>query len=113
MRTLYVGGSYPHIPDPLPTFGDEIGRFHAMLEELGVLIDSGRKPMGLTSEQLLQGPLADAMTHVGQLALLRRLAESPVAPENFVHADVRRDRLGAEQPEAARPDDDWPERPDE
>jgi hypothetical protein len=109
--TLFVGGSYPHIPEPLATFDDEVARFHAMLSEVGDLIMAGRKPADLTPEQLLQGPLADAMTHVGQLAMLRRLAESPVPPENFVHADVRRERLGLDQPTPARPDDDWPERP--
>jgi hypothetical protein len=51
------------------------------------------------------------MTHVGQLALLRRLADAPVAPENFFYADVRGTRLGPEQPMPARPDRDWPERP--
>ena len=51
------------------------------------------------------------MTHVGQLAMLRRLADSPVAPENFVYADIRADRLGVEQPPPARPDKHWPDAP--
>jgi hypothetical protein len=51
------------------------------------------------------------MTHVGQLALLRRLADSPVAPENFIFADIRSDRLGPPQAMPARPDKNWPERP--
>jgi hypothetical protein len=110
-RTLFLGGSYPHRPDPRPTFDDEIARFHDLLAEVGALIEAGAKPRGLTTEQLLQGPLADAMTHVGQLGLLRRLAGSPTPPENFIHADVRGDRLGREQAEPARPDADWPERP--
>ena len=51
-------------------------------------------PCGLTRpvtsmEQLLLGPLADAMTHAGQLAMLRRLAGSPIAAENFMRADIR------------------------
>jgi hypothetical protein len=65
----------------------------------------------LTPQQLLQGPLADVMTHVGQLAMLRRLAGDPVAPENFIYADVRADRLDANQPPPAQPDAEWPERP--
>gem|GEM_PF-183547 len=109
VRTLFLGGSYPS-PNPLPTFGGEIGRFHAMLQEVGGLLESGA-PLGITLEQLLQGPFADAMTHVGQLALLRRLADAPVAPENFVYADVQGTRLGPEQPMPARPDYVWPERP--
>jgi hypothetical protein len=108
-RTMFLGGSYSR-PDPLPTFGDEIGRFHAMLQEVGDLLEAGA-PLGISIEQLLQGPFADAMTHVGQLALLRRLADAPVAPEDFVYADIRATRLGPDQPLPARPDDVCPERP--
>ena len=110
VRTLFVGGSYPRGPDPLPSFGDEIARFHAMVQAVGDLLESGA-PLSITIEQLLQGPFADTMTHVGQLALLRRLAEAPVAPENFVYADIRGTRLGPEQPMPAAPDEVWPERP--
>ena len=110
VRTLFRGGSYPLSPDALPTFGDEIARFHAMLQEVGDLLESGA-PLGITIEQLLQGPFADTMTHVGQLALLRRLADAPVAPENFVYADIQGTRLGPDQPMPARPDAIWPERP--
>jgi hypothetical protein len=60
---------------------------------------------------LLQGPFSDAMTHAGQLALLRRLAGSPVAPENFVFAEINAANLGPDQPLPARPDEVWPEKP--
>jgi hypothetical protein len=110
-QTLFEGGSYPVKPDPLPTFTDEIQRFHAMLESVGTLIRAGTPPCRISTEQLLQGPLADTMTHVGQLALLRRLADSPVAPENFIFAQVTAAQLGAEQAPPARPDAHWPERP--
>ena len=110
VRTFFAGGSYPVKPDPLPTFKDEVARFHAMLEAVGALLASDA-PCSLTTEQLLQGPFADTMTHVGQLAMLRRLADAPVAPENFIHADIRAARLDAEQPPPARPDPRWPEAP--
>lgn len=110
-QTLFGGGSYPVRPEPLPTFDEEIERFHAMLADVGGLLRAGAPLREISVEQLLQGPLADAMTHVGQLAMLRRLARSPVAPENFVYADIRADRLGADQSPPARPDADWPERP--
>jgi hypothetical protein len=110
-RTLFLGGSYPVNPDPLPAFQDEIARFHEMIQRLGELLDTGQPLRDISTEQLLQGPFADVMTHVGQLALLRRLADAPVAPENFVYADIRGSRLGAEQPPPARPDAHWPERP--
>ncbi len=110
VRTLFQGGSYPVKPDPLPTFKEEVARFHDMIEAVGELLASGA-PCSIATEQLLQGPFADTMTHVGQLAMLRRLADSPVAPENFVYADIRADRLGVEQPPPARPDKHWPDAP--
>ena len=110
VRTLFLGGSYPVKLESLRTFGDEIARFHEMLESVGLILTSDTK-CSITTEQLLQGPFADTMTHVGQLAMLRRLADSPVAPENFIYADIRSDRLHADQPAPARPDQNWPEAP--
>jgi len=51
--------------------------------------------------------LSDAMTHAGQLAMLRRLVGSPVPSENFIFADVRRENVSAAQPEPAAPDEWW------
>ena len=110
VRTFFVGGSYPVKPDPLPTFQEEVARFHEMLEAVGALLGGDAK-CSITTEQLLQGPFADTMTHVGQLAMLRRLADAPVAPENFIYADIRAERLEADQPPPARPDPRWPEAP--
>lgn len=107
VRTLFTGGSYPKFPEPLATFADEVERFHTMLQSVGELIAAERLPSEITTEQLLQGPFSDVMTHVGQLAILRRLAESPVASENFIYADIRRERLGADQSLPVRPDPDW------
>ena len=108
VRTHFVGGSYPVRPEPLPTFQQEIARFHEMLAAVGELLSSGA-PCSISTEQLLQGPFADTLTHVGQLAMLRRLADSPVPPENFIYADIRGDRLDANQPPPTRPDQDWPD----
>jgi len=111
-RTHFIGGSYPVRPEPLPTFADEIARFHEVLGQLGNDLGSSQELQGISERQLLLGPLADAMTHVGQLALLRRMAGSPVPPENFVYAEVDQTRLGTDQSLPARPDLNWPERPD-
>ena len=51
------------------------------------------------------------MAHAGQLALLRRLAGSPVPPENFIFADISPEHLGPDQPHPRSPDKDWPEKP--
>jgi hypothetical protein len=106
-RTFFRGGSYR--AEPLPTMADEIRRFHDMLADLDDHLVRGDR-LELTPEQLLQGPFSDAMTHAGQLAMLRRLYGDPVPPENFVFADVDPARLGAEQPQPRMPDAEWPER---
>lgn len=53
-------------------------------------------------EQLIQGPLADALTHVGQLALLRGMAGHPVRPESYARAEIAAGRVGREQPAPRR-----------
>jgi len=111
-RTFFVGGQYR--PDPLPTLADEVERFHKMLEAVGQqLVNETPLRDGMTEEQLLQGPFADAMTHAGQLAMLRRFAGSPVAPENFIVADIQTDKLGPEQPTPVAPDKVWLEAPED
>lgn len=108
-RTFFAGGTYPFKPEPLPTFGDEVKRFHDMVEDLAVHVSSS--PMqGISPEQLLQGPFSDVMTHIGQLALLRRLGGAPIPPENFISADVNPTRLGVDQALPVSPDAEWPER---
>jgi len=72
----------------------EIGRFHNMLAQLGTHLVNGSPLHGITEEQLLRGPFANAMTHAGQLAFLRRLAGVPIPPENFVFAEIRSNHLG-------------------
>jgi hypothetical protein len=110
-RTFFTGGSYR--PEPLPSMGEEIARFHEVLEDLGRHLASDTPfPDGMTSRQMLHGPFSDAMTHAGQLALLRRLAGVPVAPEDFIYADITAERLGSGQPEPLRPDETWPEAPE-
>lgn len=110
-RTFFVGGQYR--PVPLPSLQDEIVRFHELLGELSRHIEAGTPMLGgLTEERLLQGPFSDAMTHAGQIAMLRRLAGHPVPPENFIVADIDARRLGPEQAAPVSPDDDWPEAPE-
>jgi hypothetical protein len=106
-RTHFIGGTYR--AEPLPDLDAEVARFHEMLEDLGRHLDGGTPLRDTTEERLLQGPFADAMTHAGQLAMLRRLAGSPVPPENFILAAVDETNLGPDQPNAVSPDSDWPE----
>ncbi|MCB1035694.1 MAG: hypothetical protein KDD47_17870 [Acidobacteria bacterium] len=101
----------PFTPEMLETFASEVARFHSTLEELAGYLDSVALPEGTTAEQLLQGPLADAMTHAGQLAMLRRIDGSPVPPENFLLAEIETSNLSAEQPPPRAPKKGW--RPDQ
>lgn len=109
-RTFFIGGQYR--PAPLPSLEDEIARFHEMIQTLGRDIEAGTPLLqSMSEERLLQGPLSDAMTHAGQLAMLRRLAGAPVPPENFIVAEIEAERLGRNQAEPASPDEIWPEAP--
>jgi hypothetical protein len=110
-RTYFIGGRY--WPEPLSTFEEEVERFHEMLGIMAQHLRNGDDLLeGMTEERLLQGPFSDAMTHAGQLALLRRLAGAPVPPENFIVAEIKEERLGRNQPEPVSPDKEWPEAPD-
>jgi hypothetical protein len=108
-RTFFVGGRYR--AEPLPDLQSEVDRFHAMLEDLARHLKDGTDLRGTTEEHLLQGPFADAMTHAGQLAMLRRLAGYPVPPENFILAEVDSANLSPRQSEPLSPDSEWPEAP--
>lgn len=108
-RTFFVGGTYR--PPVEPNFTKAIAHFHEVLEDLARHLEAGDEMHGITPEILLQGPFSDAMTHVGQLAMLRRLAGDPVPPENFIYAAISAENLGPDQPMPVSPDEVWPEKP--
>lgn len=85
---------------PLP-WEREVARFFERLQLLDVYLASDA-PLGFVPEKLFQGPIADALTHVGQLAMLRRLAGSPVRGENYFKADIAAGRVGPDQSAARR-----------
>lgn len=75
---------------------EEIARFFQILAQLdNALARDGQ--FACRPERLLQGPIADALTHIGQLATLRRVAGSPVHGENYFEADIVTGRVGPEQ----------------
>ncbi|MFY9647141.1 MAG: hypothetical protein WAK29_18325, partial [Terriglobales bacterium] len=55
------------------------------------------KPLEASAEKLFQGPIADALTHVGQIAMLRRMAGVPMQGENYFVAEITVGRVGADQ----------------
>ena len=104
-RTFLRGGVF--VPPPVATLAEEVTRFHATLRHLHDDLGDASLRSTISDEQFLQGPLADAMTHAGQLAMLRRLAGSPVASENFIRAAISHTNLGANQPAQVAPDLWW------
>jgi len=78
----------------------EVARFFSGLSELDRVLASDRSLRGPAEgqvEKLIQGPLADALTHVGQLAMLRGMAGVPIRPESYARADIVIGRIGLEQ----------------
>jgi hypothetical protein len=74
----------------------EVERFFAGLRRFDEILASDA-PLGFPIEKLFQGPVADALTHIGQIAMLRRFAGSPVKGENYFKAEIQAGRVGPEQ----------------
>ena len=85
-------------PQPWPA---EVDRFFAALAAFDAYLASG-EPLGRSCERLFQGPIADALTHTGQLTMLRRLAGSPIRGENYERAAIAAGSLGLTQPTPRR-----------
>jgi predicted membrane chloride channel (bestrophin family) len=81
--------------EPLP-WNEEIDRFHAALAAFDEYLASDGE-LSASCERIFQGPIADALTHVGQIAMLRRLAGEPIKGENYSRAKIAAGNVGAEQ----------------
>ncbi|MCL6600961.1 MAG: hypothetical protein K6T81_19830 [Alicyclobacillus macrosporangiidus] len=78
---------------PVADWGTEVERFYDVLSRLDEAVAGGAQPQKRSWEQILQGPLSDALTHIGQLATLRRLAGAPVPPESYLRARIQIGRI--------------------
>jgi hypothetical protein len=88
--------------DSLPQAWEaDIARFLAGLEAFDRRLASG-VPLGVEPERLFQGPVADALTHVGQIAMLRRMAGCAIDGENYFVAKIETGRVGADQAAAVK-----------
>ncbi|MEW6736456.1 MAG: hypothetical protein AB1489_34510 [Acidobacteriota bacterium] len=81
---------------PTLTWDQGVDRFFAALGRFDAYLASD-EPLHSPEERLFQGPIADALTHVGQLAMLRRMAGTPVRGENYFVARIDVGRVGSEQ----------------
>lgn len=83
-------------PQPPGSWQNEVDRFYSALQKLDDFL-AGETPLGSAAERLFQGPIADALTHVGQLSTLRRVAGSSAGSENFFIADIAAGKVGRKQ----------------
>jgi hypothetical protein len=93
--SMAQGAQRWHNSTSLP-WAEERQRFFSALAALDEYLASS-EPLAVPAEKLFQGPIADALTHVGQLALLRRLAGFPIRGENYFVANIEAGRVGPEQ----------------
>jgi hypothetical protein len=84
-----------HDSTPLP-WSAEIDRFFSSLKKFDDYLASA-EPLQGSAEGLFQGPMADALNHIGQIAMLRRLAGSPIKGENYFKSEIAVGRVGPEQ----------------
>ena len=80
---------------PLP-WAEEVARFFSALQAFDSYLASDA-PLGYSAEKIFQGPIADALTHVGQIGMLRRMAGAPVRGESYFRAEIVIGRVGREQ----------------
>ena len=74
----------------------DVERFFAAVAAFDRRLATGA-PLGFPAEKLFQGPVADALTHVGQINILRRMAGAPVRGENYFRAEITAGQVGADQ----------------
>src|SRR5689334_4555085 len=84
-----------HDSAPLP-WTAEMDRFFTAIQKLDDYLASS-EPLHGSAEGLFQGPVADALNHIGQIAMLRRLAGSPILGENYFKAEIVAGRVGSDQ----------------
>jgi hypothetical protein len=99
--TMAEGNQRWHNSEPL-TWAEEQHRFFAVLKAFDAYLASGEKQHA-PLERLFQGPVADAFTHVGQLAMLRRLAGCPIRGENYYVAAIEIGHVDADLPAPVKP----------
>jgi hypothetical protein len=88
-------GGYQWTPEGSDDWDREVRRFFDGLAALDATL--AEEPFTGALDTLIQGPLADALTHVGQLAMLRGMAGAPVRPESYAKAAIAVGRVGPDQ----------------
>ncbi|HYX27546.1 MAG TPA: hypothetical protein VE863_03185 [Pyrinomonadaceae bacterium] len=93
--SIAKGNETWHNSEPLE-WSKEVERFHAALKSFDDYLASDAD-LSASCERMFQGPIADALTHVGQIAMLRRIAGEPMRGENYSRAKIEAGRVGPDQ----------------
>jgi hypothetical protein len=99
-RSIAMGQQKWHDSTPL-AWDKEVERFFAALKKFEDFLASS-EPVQAPLDKLFQGPVADALTHVGQIAILRRMAGAPVKGESYYAAEIETGRVGPDQAKPKR-----------
>lgn len=98
--SMAIGERKWHASTPA-AWEDDVARFFAALKKFDDFLAKD-EPLQGPVERLFQGPVADALIHVGQMAMLRRMAGVPVKSENYYAAEITAGRVGADQAKPKR-----------
>ena len=93
--TMAKGATIWNDAEPL-SWEKEVERFFEALKTFDDFLASEER-LENSPEKLFQGPIADALTHIGQISMLRRIYNSPVRGENYFKAEIKKGRVGCDQ----------------
>ena len=94
-----ANGDWKWTAESIGEWDAEVERLFAGLAKLDARL-AADEPLGNPAEKIFQGPIADALTHVGQLSMIRGIAGAPVRPESYGRAALKAGRVGRDQPAA-------------
>lgn len=85
---LLMKGEFVRLQSPAQSWAQDVKRFFSTIEEFDSFLASDA-PLAHPFEKIVQGPIADALTHVGQIVLLRRLAGKPIQEESYFTVEIK------------------------
>jgi len=87
--SLYLmKGEFVHLQSPVQSWAEDTKRFFAAARQFDSYLSSDA-PLAQPIEKIVQGPIADALTHVGQIVMLRRLAGKPIRAESYFTVEIK------------------------
>jgi len=92
---LLMKGELVYLNSAPLAWAEEVTRFFSAAGEFDSYLAS-ESPLKQPIEKITQGPIADALTHVGQIVMLRRAAGFPVRIESYFMAEIVPDKIHRE-----------------